>query len=1192
MGIKQFNNDVQAAQYAASKSFPCVSNIRKGDSDGEIAFAYTHTTEDGTKLPPINTQALSTEPEAYPRHPKFLIFTSSEEPSELAEWLQEISALTEGKSVPDVVALISKALAKKLDSSDQLHSQIDGVSSDDDGSAFDDNEESYYDAQFDDPMEIDTPLPTRVSSNNQTPSTSTASMSRLKRHLREARREGFHVWVPPEGRGHDAFHIFSLSIHASLLSVPEDALGAWGLKSSEYVVMLFRLPSGYPSLSTFFQLPYDQATVQFSVGKCVNPNPSYASAARVFEHGSQEILEEATQNGEEPASPFLSLYMSLSLDTLLNKEFPHLLQLRQSEEISWDQAQELHVKLGRGNHQPSHAPQSANADLSQGQDKGSDRFELEFLQRDYVPKDAEDLNLILYAMQFGLQRLVKCTKYCLVCHQRIEGGVKAIKPFVCKDPLCLFQYLSLGFCQSIEYEITNNPNIVDLLVSFFYAAASNNLLREFPKGLGLKCALSGFIPSDSRPITADVCFQSNSLRFTSPDYAQYSSIKEGKCITLLLVNPFLTPQLPFMQGNIIKHICVIDSCIFTDFTFKIISTRTAIRFPTQPDNRPFEATDPKPAWEKVLVYKHEQDMDELGTSERNQALTIMSECIPPVQEMREYLIKRPGCQLSSWNRMDTSMLSLLKWIVASNRSSIVQDAPITGLSRTEGEAHHGNDLVAGMSPGWVQFRFVQGSPEKEEAFSRELMEIDSKKKPYPTLFAWHGSALGNWHSIIRTGLDFSMTVNGRAYGHGVYFAENFETSQGYSGHGGNVWPQSALKITNAVSLCELVNKTADFVSTSPFFVVNQVNWIQCRYLFLQVDNSLTESTTSHQPSHVLGGRGQLTDSVPFDAQSSSYIKQDPAHTLTSGRQRVEIPQSAIPISRRHMLGQKQICTTGSSQQFPVVSFGNNENIESNSDLDDLLASDDEDEMQPVIARKRRRTSIDSGLGETRLLENSWQPHNVTPFQPGQLDLSSLPKIAEPTWAASSPAALRALNSQIKDLQKIQSETNIAMLGWYINFEKLDNLFRWVVELHSFDMDLALARDMIDYECPSIVIEVRFGASFPITPPFVRVIRPRFLPFAQGGGGHVTMGGSICSELLTNSGWSPALSLEKVFLEVRMNLCERDPPARIERIRRTRSMQGNGSKRDYSMFEALDAYRRAATAHGWQIPSDLEMLNTM
>lgn len=53
----------------------------------------------------------------------------------------------------------------------------------------------------------------------------------------------------------------------------------------------------------------------------------------------------------------------------------------------------------------------------------------------------------------------------------------------------------------------------------------------------------------------------------------------------------------------------------------------------------------------------------------------------------------------------------------------------------------------------------------------------------------------------------------------------------------------------------------------------------------------------------------------------------------------------------------------------------------------------------------------------------------------------------------------------------------------------------------------------------------------MSPPFIRVVRPRFRGFGQGGGGHVTVGGALCMELLTNSGWSAVSSLESVLLQV-------------------------------------------------------------
>ncbi|KAM0429015.1 hypothetical protein ACHAPT_006819 [Fusarium lateritium] len=390
-------------------------------------------------------------------------------------------------------------------------------------------------------------------------------------------------------------------------------------------------------------------------------------------------------------------------------------------------------------------------------------------------------------------------------------------------------------------------------------------------------------------------------------------------------------------------------------------------------------------------------------------------------------------------------------------------------------------------------------------------------------------------------------------------------------------------------MCEIVNDPANYVSTSPHFVINKIEWIQCRYLFVQV----------HFAS-------QLSSEWPPKAAAEDapgYLKQDPQYRLIGEHGvDIQIPSSAIPTARRRAFGQQvAVGGPGITEENPILLDGVDEDAfeEVDRELDNLLASDDEEEDgQRQTVRKRRRTSTDSGLGELRpaklttgmqdLNKTGGQPQTgtaATTFKPGGLDLDSLPKLAEPTWAASSPGALRALNREIKDLQKLQANSDLAALGWYIDFEKLDNMFHWIVELHSFDENLPLAQDMKRAGCSSIVLELRFGSSYPISPPFVRVIRPRFLPFAQGGGGHVTIGGAICSELLTNSGWSPALSLEKVFLEVRMNLCDMDPPAHLDK-------SSSLGRMDYNIMEAIDAFNRAATAHGWQIPSDTTMMSSM
>lgn len=80
---------------------------------------------------------------------------------------------------------------------------------------------------------------------------------------------------------------------------------------------------------------------------------------------------------------------------------------------------------------------------------------------------------------------------------------------------------------------------------------------------------------------------------------------------------------------------------------------------------------------------------------------------------------------------------------------------------------------------------------------------------------------------------------------------------------------------------------------------------------------------------------------------------------------------------------------------------------------------------------------------------------------------------------------------------------------------------------------------VGYVCSgvnSLIFEIIFPSTFPLGPPFFRILTPRFLPFIhvclsrlcwlallmdvyreQGGGGHVTGGGSICMDLLTSDG---------------------------------------------------------------------------
>ncbi|KAF7545477.1 hypothetical protein G7Z17_g9154 [Cylindrodendrum hubeiense] len=1198
MGLKQFNLDVKAAA-----STPCdrVSEIRRGDSDGELVFTYT-----AQDLAPIEIQALATGTS---------LFTLEKHAGkDLVTLLDELATNATGKDVPQVIQFISTRLTVKSDlsttgTSERLQSMDDNDDVDDseNDSGFDADDFSDFSEEYQ--MELDPLPPRRPASNHNRTVQDHEALKRLKRDLRQANSVGFFVSLLAMNMTDRASGIFSLATRVSKLGIPDEALEAWDLKNSEHVVMLVRIPMGYPSISEFLELPSDQSTIEFRFGKCASPRPSLSTARAAFdrkensgERDDEYESEDIGPSSDSTGDAFMSLCMSGSLDSLLNREFLGLLLARRRQGISWDQAQTHKFNLSRGDHRRtgSHEvidPEEASTHDEEPLENASD---IKFLQRDFAADSQEDLNIPLVAMQFGLQRLVRCTKYCM--------------------------YLALGFGQSIEHEIINSPYVVDLLTSFFYSAVTENRLREFPTGLNLKCAYTGGLRDPAKNLNVEVSFKDKTIKFGNCDYISYRTIREGNFVLLVIRDVDPVPSLSIMSGGLERHICIIESVTGETCKFRIIKTLTEPLniVPPHPATEN-QSTHPSEGWKNVLLFQYEKDIDDLDATERNTCLMFMTLAIPSVLEMREYLLERPGRLLSSWKRMDASTLALLNWIVASNRSFIIQDDAVPDISIAESMTNNSTGLalsseddavpensdaaslathsptyqpnrVKGMDRTWMQFRFAQGSPEKEQKFIQELDQQrhdNGSQKTFPSLFAWHGSPLGNWHSIIRTGLDFSTSIHGRAYGNGVYFSSDFIVSNGYSGPGSlttvrltNNWPNSVLRISSAISICEVINEPEKFISSKPHYVVDKIEWIQCRYLFVRV---------SPEDAAIA-----LPFLKPLANDSPGYLIQDPARALKGpGLREIEIPLSAIPARRRQTLANN--VQVGLNIVQPVeVGLGIDPDEEIKDDIHTLLDSEDES-REELTVRQRRRSSEDSGMGVSRpsKLTTAMQESknacvvqdnassgdvSMTNFQPGTLDHDSLPRLLEPTWASSSPAALRNLNREIKELQRIQTKSDLRTLGWYVDFDKLSNMFHWIVEMHSFDNDLPLAQDMKRASCPSVVLEFRFGASFPLSPPFVRVVRPRFLPFAQGGGGHVTAGGAICSELLTNSGWSPALSLEKVFLEVRMNLCDIDPPARLD----TNSSYGTS---DYGIGEALDAFRRAVAGHGWQLPEDFNSMAT-
>jgi ubiquitin-conjugating enzyme E2 Q len=92
----------------------------------------------------------------------------------------------------------------------------------------------------------------------------------------------------------------------------------------------------------------------------------------------------------------------------------------------------------------------------------------------------------------------------------------------------------------------------------------------------------------------------------------------------------------------------------------------------------------------------------------------------------------------------------------------------------------------------------------------------------------------------------------------------------------------------------------------------------------------------------------------------------------------------------------------------------------------------------------------------------------------------------------------------------------------------DSLYEWIVKLHAkaFDCESPFFADLQKLHDKNFVeFHVKFDSKYPFNPPFIRVKRPVIID------GHIEKGGALCMEIVMSRGWSPAYSIESLFLQI-------------------------------------------------------------
>jgi len=165
-----------------------------------------------------------------------------------------------------------------------------------------------------------------------------------------------------------------------------------------------------------------------------------------------------------------------------------------------------------------------------------------------------------------------------------------------------------------------------------------------------------------------------------------------------------------------------------------------------------------------------------------------------------------------------------------------------------------------------------------------------------------------------------------------------------------------------------------------------------------------------------------------------------------------------------------------------------------------------------------------------------------------------------TPKVSSKQATQRIASELKCIIISKPDTQ----GYSVNPIK-DNLYHWEVKFFGFDPKEPLAQDLKALKRDCILLHITFPSTYPLHPPFCRILKPRFA-FRTG---HVTIGGSICTELLTTKGWTPANTVEAVIISIRAQFLEGG--ARLDM----------SNKKEYTESEAKEAYDRMVETHGWR-----------
>ncbi|KAK6426515.1 hypothetical protein LTR95_016114, partial [Oleoguttula sp. CCFEE 5521] len=666
--FRKVQNDVKPAG---------VHDIKAGEDDGQFVFEVACPSPGGPARV-VEITAMIPDLSDYPKDHSYMLFCGEDAPPQIAQALQDLRS-TDCKSVFELIDMVAATL---------LSTDVDGdvamieSQADDEQYAEDEEADDVYDSEDESFSFGQPPKDSYTATSNSTANAAPAATStksdrkfrdRARSDLRAVKAAGFKIGQL--GHLFDGYNAYVIvSIRIAKLGISEEAMQAWRVEPSDYLMLIIQYPNGYKNNEQLQDL--DNLRLKPNLAMRVFASKTYKptlqEAIEAFTKAKSSDNQRADQDAKMETTSLRETFISRPLTELLESTLVPILRFR-ADGMDWQGAEMWYNEMNSAGVKPDYVPDKYY------EEEVVDRAFPSIVTGDQyrqAPVGQTYYSFPLLAMQFTVRHFARCTEFCMVCHRKLDTDLEAIKPYVCDRPLCLFQYMSMGFGPSIEHEILAQPYVVDLLISFCYTSARSLKLKDLPDGLALMVPP---VKSQPQPTGRGAWSYADGLvpgvpdgtaDETSADVPAYEVGWDAERRELIFFNKpdggcpvargswiVLTVQQTVPEVSPTElHCRVVETTFFPTITLDVpVPVQSIAVDVTQPAKPTAKMPSNKPAtpvatpkWMTATFVPYNQHFEKLTTGAKCLAICKMLDLLPGVQQMKEYLFMNRNMLLQNW----------------------------------------------------------------------------------------------------------------------------------------------------------------------------------------------------------------------------------------------------------------------------------------------------------------------------------------------------------------------------------------------------------------------------------------------------------------------------------------------------------------------------------------------------------------